>query len=218
MVDVREDFDSYDEAIRTAIDGKVATIQTGMPGIIISFNGVTATVQPATKVAIQDDKGNITYKTIAPISEVPVQFPSGGGFTHTFPIAPGDECWLSFGSRCIDGWWASGGIQPPLHPRQHDISDPVAHLGFRSKPRALANVSLTTHQIRSDDGATYIEMAGGGIVNVVAPTAINLNAPNVNVSGNLVAIGQVVAKSGTTNIHLSTHTHASDGASPTPNT
>ncbi|MGC8050122.1 Gp138 family membrane-puncturing spike protein, partial [Salmonella enterica] len=76
----------------------------------------------------------------------------------TFPVAQGDECLVVFASRCIDSWWQSGGIQEQAELRMHDLSDGFAILGFRSQPRALSNISTTSAQLRSDDGATFIDL------------------------------------------------------------
>lgn len=80
------------------------------------------------------------------------------GVTLTFPVQPGDECLIVFTSRGFDNWWQSGGIQPPMEARMHDLSDGFVFLGFRSQPRKLSNVSTTTCQLRSDDGVTLVEL------------------------------------------------------------
>lgn len=118
---------------------------------------------------------------------VPVYFQSGGGFTMTFPISEGDECLLLFNDRQIDNWVLSGSGKPPSIERAHDLSDAFALVGIRNNTRLLANVSTSTAQLRSDDGSTYVEVAGSGIVNIVAPGGINFTTPLLTVSGDVVA-------------------------------
>ena len=156
---------------------------------------------------------------------MPVYYPSGGGFTLTFPIAAGDECIVLFNDRQIDNWLATGAGKPPIVGRAHDLSDGLALVGIRNNTRALTAVSTTTTQLRSDAGTTYVEIAGGGIVNVVAPTGMTITSPtvtitgiiavqNVNslsnpcsINGTINATGDVVAQTGGTNISLTNHKH-----------
>ena len=156
-------------------------------GIIQSFNPAnqTVTVQVAQQQVLSTSpEGVQNLAPFPPLVSVPVFFPCGGGFTLTFPIAPGDECLVIFNDREIDNWLLSGGDQTtPTTARIHDMADGMAFVGFRSFPRSLNPIiSTSSTQLRSDDGKTYVEVADGGIVNAVAPVSINLTAPQVNVN------------------------------------
>lgn len=197
-------------------------------GNIQSFNAAnqTAVVQIAQQqITSISPVGVATLQPFAPLLSVPVYFPSGGGYTLTFPIAAGDECIVLFNDRELDNWKLQGGVNSyPSTPRIHDLADGVCLVGFRSFPRSLGSVSTDTTQLRSDDGTTYVEVAGGGIVNVVAPTSINLNSPIVNIegvinvhnvnsatnscniTGTIVASGDVQSNSG--GHKLNTHVHS----------
>lgn len=102
-------------------------VHTAIPAIVISFNAEQRTVQaqPAIK-RIFREKGAVN---LPPCVDVPVYFPSGGGFELTFPVAKNDHCLLIFSERCIDGWWATGEILEPQDFRQHDLSDAFALVG-----------------------------------------------------------------------------------------
>lgn len=175
-----------------------------MPGIIQSFNAsaVTATVQIAIKGIVHTPDGKAQFVNMPLLVDVPVHFPRGGNCTLTFPVAQGDECLVVFAARCVDAWWQSGGVQPPMEPRIHDLSDGFAFVGFFSQATKISGISTSTAQLRSNDGSTYVEVdPAGKIVNVVAPGGINfttngkitmtagseidLTAPNTNVSGNI---------------------------------
>lgn len=177
---------------------------TAMPGIIQSFSAsaVTATVQMAIKGIVQDQTGKSQFVNLPLLVDVPVFFPRGGNCTLTFPIAKGDECLVVFASRCVDGWFQSGGIQAPMQPRMHSMSDGFALVGFFSQATKISGISTSTAQLRSNDGSTYVEVdPAGKIVNIVAPGGINmttngkitmtagseidLTAPQTNVSGNI---------------------------------
>lgn len=194
-MDQRERADDFDEGLRCSLDGKQADMWTAMPGIIQSFNAAlqTASVQVAIQAKIIDKTGKLTNVTITLLTDCPCQFPAGGGFSQTWPVAKGDECLVVFGSRCIDAWWEQGGVQPPAEYRMHDLSDGFVLLGFRSKPRALSGVSTTTAQWRSDDGMLYIELAGGHVANIVAPGGVNINGVMIDSAGNINSPATITA-------------------------
>lgn len=198
----------------TMLDGRQAAMWTAMPGEIESFDPLemTASVQITIQAQVQAPDGTFSWDTLPLLIHCPVQFPAGGGFTLTFPVAPGDECLVVFASRCIDAWWQSGGVQPQAELRMHDLSDGFVLLGFRSQPHVIANIGADSTQLRSDDGATLLEVRNDQTVKLIAPAG-------VDIVGDLRVTGEVVAKSGTTNIHTSTHTHPDPqgGSTGSPN-
>lgn len=217
------------------MDGMRSGLWTAMPGIIQSFSAsaVTATVQMAIKGIVQDQTGKSQFVNLPLLVDVPVFFPRGGNCTLTFPIAKGDECLVVFASRCVDGWFQSGGIQAPMQPRMHSMSDGFALVGFFSQATKISGISTSTAQLRSNDGSTYVEVnPAGQIVNVVAPGGMTLTTPTVTItgtinvqnvqgassastiSGSMTATGTIT---GQTDVvgggkSLKTHTHTAQGA------
>ncbi len=172
-----------------------------MPGEIQAFDpaAMTCQVQPTIKIPVRQLDGSIESAALPLLVDCPVQFPSGGNCSLTFPVAPGDECLVVFASRCIDGWWQSGGVQEQAELRMHDLSDGFVLLGFRSKPRALAGISAAATQLRSEDGSTYIEMNPTlQKVSIVAPGGFHVAAPlstfsaAVTITGLLTFVGGMV--------------------------
>jgi hypothetical protein len=161
------------EALQTAMDGRQTQLHTMMPGQIVSYNAatVTAVVQPALQVFRTLADGSRQPTTLAPIHDVPVHFPGGGGHILTFPVAGGDDCMLVFAERSIDNWYQHGGVQQPSDWRMHDITDAFALVGVRSQPHVPNGVSSSTVQLRSDDGKTVIQVDGPN-------QAITLSAAN----------------------------------------
>ncbi|QYY30231.1 hypothetical protein K2O51_22935 [Cupriavidus pinatubonensis] len=185
-MDRRERVDDPEVALREAFDGLRAGIWTALPGIIQSFNddAMTCEVQPTIKVPVRQIDGSIVTVALPLLVDCPVQFPSGGNCSLTFPVKLGDECLVVFASRCIDSWWQSGGVQEQAELRMHDLSDGFVLLGFRSKPRALTGISTSTTQLRNDAGDTYVDLdPAGKIVKVKAPGGITLDAPMVTMTG-----------------------------------
>lgn len=186
-MDSRERIQDMRVAIAAALDGRQAQIWTCLPAIIVSYNAVeqTCQVQPTIGIQTIDPLSNTSNPIIIDIPVIvdcPVVFPHGGGFSLTFPLQPGDECLLHIASRCIDGWWGQGaspvGVTQPQQGdlRMHDLSDCFVSVGPRSLPHALAGVSTSTVQLRSDDGQAYVEIAGGHVVNIVTPADVNITA------------------------------------------
>lgn len=186
---------------------------TSLPGIIQSFDAgaMTCVVQPAVQVFVTTDDGSMVLTTLPLLLDCPVQFPAGGGCTLTFPVAVGDECLVVFASRCIDSWWQSGGIQAQAELRMHDLSDGFALLGFRSQPQVISGISLQAVQLRSDDGAAFVEVnPTNHAINITTNSVVNLTAPAIN----LAAAGQTLLKfvKETFQALYNGHTHASGGA------
>lgn len=187
--------------LRNVLEGFRAEILTALPGIIQSFDPVamTCTVQPAIKMRARGPDGSVTSIPLPLLVDCPVQFPAGGNCTLTFPVAPGDECLVVLASRCIDGWWQSGGVQEQGDTRMHDLSDGFVLLGTRSRPRALSGVSTASAQLRSDDGATFIDLnPSTQKVKIVAPGGLDVVTPlasfsqAVTITGLLTFIGGMV--------------------------
>jgi hypothetical protein len=165
------------------LDGRQAIIWTAMPGILQSFNStaITAVVQIAVQPQVLDPSTS-TWKnqTIGVCSDCPVKFPWGGGFGLTLPLQEGDEGLLVLGSRCIDAWWQSGGVQPQAELRMHDLSDGFFLPGVFSQPRVIPNISTTRPQFRNAAGTLYVELDGDtDQVNVVATGGLWVNGVRV---------------------------------------
>ncbi|HDG5313202.1 Gp138 family membrane-puncturing spike protein [Pantoea dispersa] len=189
------------QAMKVLSDTIFSMLRVSLPGIIESFDPIacTCTVQPALKGQTADELGNMKSAPLPLLVDVPVVFPRGGGCTITFPVKAGDECLVVFSDRCIDFWWQSGGVQETVDPRQHDLSDAFAIVGPQSQANVISNISSTTLQMRTDDGAAYIELdPNSHAINLVAPGGVNVTTPlakfsqAVTISGLLTWAGGMV--------------------------
>ncbi|MDR7283533.1 hypothetical protein J2X84_002357 [Pseudomonas corrugata] len=159
-------------------------------------------------VQVRDEAGALTGTELPLLVDCPVQFPAGGGCTLTFPVKAGDECLVVFSSRCIDAWWQSGGIQAQPELRMHDLSDGFALLGFRSQPRVIHGISTTATQLRSDDGAAFVEVnPTSHAITLTAPGGVTING-DVQVNGKVDTTGDV--KAGT----ISLQNHRTSAVTP----
>jgi hypothetical protein len=145
---------------------------------------MTVVVQPSINAQVTNPtNGAQSFVSLPVLVDVPVVWPSGGGFTMTFPIAAGDECLVVFSSRCIDGWWSLGGTQNPPEIRMHDLSDGFCLPGPKSVPNVIGGISTDSVQIRDNAGDTFVEVRNGGLVNVTAPGGMTFTTPTLTISG-----------------------------------
>ena len=101
----------------------LSALHVAMPGNVVDYDASAglATVQPA----LRRKAASGAVVTAPLLREVQVLLPSG---SHT--VSPGDPCILLFQDFCPDGWLESGQPALPPSPRQHDLSDAVALVGF----------------------------------------------------------------------------------------
>lgn len=188
-------------------------LRVSLPGIVQSFDPATCTctIQPAIAGQGVDEKGQIQSAPLPLLTDVPVIFPRGGGCTITFPVKAGDECLVVFSDRCIDFWWQNGGVQEPVDPRQHDLSDAFAFVGPQSQAQKISGISTTSVQVRTEDGSSFIELMQGGNVNITTPL-LTVNG-NVQVNGTVNSTGDQVAKGISQTGHV--HSGVQSGSSQT---
>lgn len=152
---------SPDEAARAHVEAALRDTHTCLPGIVKSFNETTqtATVQPAIqRIFIPEGPVDLPQ-----CMDVPVQFPRGGNFVMTFPVAANDECLLVFSERAIDFWWDRGGVQLPAEYRRHDLSDAFAIMGVSSRPKMVSGFATSACEIRTLDGSTVLRIENSQI-------------------------------------------------------
>lgn len=216
-MDRRERYEDFNEALLAALNGWQVGIWTALPAIIDTFDPVamTVTAKPAIKARVLDSVTG-TYRIVSMplLVDVPVCFPGGGGYTLTFPVLPGDEALIVFASRCIDAWWLLGadngdGREPPEY-RMHELSDGFAIVGVRSQPRVIPAISTNSTQLRSDSGATFIDVIENTITitaltqvivntetaTINAETLATINAPDTVVTGTLTVEGLLTYQDG----------------------
>lgn len=224
------------ELFDSAVDRARAATRVAMPGVIRSFDPDTVTCTVDIATLSRDDKepkGSTSFDRLQPqegfypiIIDAPVVFPHGGGCTLTFPIKPGDECLVIFADRCIDFWWQSGGVQSRSRGRMHDYADAFVIPGPQSQTKKISGISASAAQLRTDDGAAFVEVAPGGDITATTTGAMTINAPTITLNGAVTINGPLTQGKGdaggkatllgplavdndvsATGISLTTHTH-----------
>jgi hypothetical protein len=79
-----------------------------------------------------------------------------------------------FSDRCIDFWWQNGETQNTSRARSHSFSDAFVIPCPQSQAKKISNISTSAAQLRTDDGAAFVEVAAGGAVTITSPQ-ITLN-------------------------------------------
>jgi hypothetical protein len=205
-----------EETMRVILDARQVTMWTAIPGIVQSVNltnvpvglnqPMTCVVQPALSEIVVNQNGVQKVIQLPLLLDVPIVFPSAGGFTMTLPMAANDEVLVVFSSRMIDSWWQSGKVSLAMEARMHDLSDGFAIPGPKSLPNVLPSISTTKLQIRNNAGTVYLgvgskfSMANAAtdlstVLNnlVTALTTFSTGLTTVNLSANAAALATTLA-------------------------
>lgn len=194
------------EAVRSAVHAGAAQLHVALPAIIQAYHPAeqTVDVQPSLKLARELEDDTIAAEAVPTIYRVPVQFPGGGGYVLTFPVAVGDACLLVFTDRSLDNWMGqSGQVVDPVDLRLHDLSDAVALLGVRTASGALSPAPPTDRVVLGIPGGFRLEVGpgalldlGGGSTDFVALASkvlAELNKVATAFNGHVHAAGTLVA-------------------------
>ena len=183
-------------------------IYTAIPGIITAFDEDTklASVQIAIRMKTVVN-GVVKYLDPPPVTNVPVVLPSstGAGVFITVPIKINDPCLLIFSQRGIDNVVERAGLQDPPDTtskmmsriRHHDMADAICIPGLLCKYNAPSDWALDGIEIRNASKSVCLSVKEDKIY----------VTGDMNVSGTVTAVGDVVA--GT--VSLRNHTHPYSG-------
>ena len=145
------DYANMAQSIRFAIRQSLKDLYICMPGIVESYDAKTrrAVVKGALKV-VTTKKEEIDWEAI---HNVPVVFPSGGGFAMTFPLEPGDPVLLVYSQRSLAHW-----------KKRLDVATPDM-IGFLSEKDAIAIPGFVGHhepenQITVEPDGVHIKTTG----------------------------------------------------------
>ena len=136
-----------------------AKMFVGAIGRVLAYDVATQKVR-VQLVVRGSTKGGESVR-FPPVSNVPVVFPSGGGYSMTWPLIAGDTGWVAFGDRSIDEWLSTGAEDvTPSSKRRFAITDAVFFPGLRpySAPHDLADgdelvIGQDQHGTTVDNGA-----------------------------------------------------------------
>jgi hypothetical protein len=150
--------------LRSSFITQAEDLHVALPCRVESYDATTqrVSVQPVLKRSFTDEEGERQVERLPVISNCPVQFPQGGGYRLTFPVAVGDTGMLLFSEASLDVWLSEGGEVDPVDDRRFDLSDGVFLPGVRSFANALSDASAD-HMTMGKEGGLQIHIDGASI-------------------------------------------------------
>lgn len=161
MLGISELYGGEEQIIQRITNNIGFGIHVALPAVVQSYNPTqqTVDVQPTIRERVIEPNGQITYQAYPLLINVAIQYPQGGGYSITYPVAEGDECIVLFMDLSYDNWWTSGSIQNPVEQRRHDLSDGIAIFGLKNQQK-LQN---QTNKPPTNSLALYNSVNGTGI-------------------------------------------------------
>lgn len=180
---------SMSSAIKHILNQWVVTeLHTSFPGNVLAFDPVTrlASIQPAPHLVLHGDEESIPR---APVHQVPVVFPSGGGYTQVWPLHEGDPVWIWVSERGLGEWKTERVEYTPPAGRKFNPLDIVVFAGFAPEG-----------EIPHTDDAVCIQRNDGTGAVVITQDTIEIH----------VAEGQHVHIGGLEGVEVVTRRHLED--------
>lgn len=157
-VDLQDLLQAYGDHLRESV-------RVALPAVVTAYDAAkqVAECQLVVREPVVGEDGETSFEDLPVISDVPVQWPSGGGYHLHFPLAKGDHVTLVFSDVATGVWRASGKPGEPGDLRRHHLSYCFAYPGLRSDSQALADAPSA--------GEAVIVAPPGGHVRVSRPGA-----------------------------------------------
>lgn len=184
--------DTRAQLLQDVLDRRLGEVHVSMPGRIVSYDASTqlAEVECLLNPTLMTAEGEETI-VIGVITNVPIEFPSGGGYFMSFPLAAGDPVKLTFHDYSLDVWMQRGGVVDVKDLRSHHQSDASAYPGLRAKPQKLTSASATKLVIGKDDD-TSMQITIDGSTIKIGDTATSYVALATQLNQILTALYAVV--------------------------
>lgn len=185
----KADFSPFFDYVDAAIQDRIETVFTSLPGHIVEFNPPFAKVQPGID-RIHTPTGQIIKPPL--IIEVPVVVYGGSDFYVEPEITPGTECLICFSQRIIDGWNQTGGIAEKVDNRIMDEEDAMCIPGLRSLANQPENYANNGIRLRNKAGDQYFWLKNDNTGEITIPN-LTINAETVH-NGNMELNGNLTQK------------------------
>lgn len=160
---------SLREVLDLTANAVVDGLHTCLPGKIVNFypEKQTADVQAVVKRVSFDEDGERVVNEFPTFSDIPVQYPRGGGFVLVFPLVAGDHCLLVFSEIPTGEWRETGQVSEPFDVRRHGLSGAFCIPGIAPDTTSLAEGTESTMAtklvIGKDSGSTQIHVGSSDI-------------------------------------------------------
>lgn len=156
---------SLEEVLRAALDNRLLGVHTALPARVESYDAVSQKInaKPLVRSLTPTADGGEINESVPIITDVPVVFPRAGGFFISLPVQEGDHVLLIFNERSVDKFIAGDGSEvDPIDPRDHDLSDAVALVGFYPFSKSLAD-AISANLVLGKEAGTQVHIKDGEI-------------------------------------------------------
>jgi hypothetical protein len=164
------------ELLQVAVANALARVHVSLPATVVSYDATTqtATVQPMVKRVVDKEDGGTTALDFAPIQNVKVRFPAGGGCSLTFPLEAGDGVDLIFYEASVSEYRLTGQKSAPADLTRLGLSYAWCQPGELTIAKVLGPQALGTGLVLNGP-----EIRLGGILAKLVAIAEKVDA-NVN--------------------------------------
>ena len=198
--DSDSDYSQLPTALRFALRQFSKGLRTAIPAHIVEYDAPSkrAVILPAIQFRMTDN----SLLDRAPIGNVPVIHPAGGGYVLHFPLKAGDPVMLLFSERGIGEFKRAYGKSPPDLDSLLSEKDAVAIPAFGALTIAPVGSGVA---LQTEQGDVSIEVNKAGFVEIIATGMVKVTAPsviiegNVSITGNVTINGDVATVGGLTN-------------------
>lgn len=180
--DKEKDYGNITDMLQFVFNQFLKDIFVSIPGIIETYDPVTKRCQVKPAINLRFTNGETEEQSS--IINVPVVWPSAGGFTLIAPLQPGDAVEIKFSQRGITQFKETYNQADPGNGmfEKEDAHVVPGYGGLTIVPATTDGMSM-----QSEDGQNYVFVEDGRVV-VSTPGAILLNAgvsislvaPNIN--------------------------------------
>lgn len=169
--------DTLTHTLGFVLQQRLKDVHTALPGTVETYDpeAKRARVQPAIRLLLTDG----TTRRRSPLINVPVVFPSGGGYTLLFPVEAGDTVLVVFSQRGLAAFKRAFEESDPTLGHLFDASDGVALPGFGAL--SVTPATSTGAALQTEDGATSIRV-DGDTVEIVAPAQVTVRAARIDLN------------------------------------
>lgn len=176
-LDPEKNYSNLTDVLQFAFNQFLKNLYISIPGVIESYDPEKkrCRVKPALNIRLTDGE-TVEQSTII---NVPVVWPSGGGFTFISPLPEGEPVVIMFSQRGITQFKETFSTVDPGNGI-FDKEDAYVMPGYGALSITPATTSGASMQ--TEDGQNYIYVTDG-IVKIKAGTKLEIDTPEIAVTG-----------------------------------
>lgn len=172
------EYDNFSDWLQFCVEQILKSLFVCLPGTVISYNSQTRRAK--IKLALNQVKTDGSTFEYPNLVDVPVIFPSGGGFSLLMPLKQDDSLLVLFSQRDISQFKESYSLSIPETHNFFRLKDAIAIAGFGALTTTIPLPNSLT--LQSNDGQSFI---------AISDDTITIQANNVIINSNVEIVGGV---------------------------